>query len=440
MLCSGGFYRIFIQTSGETEFIMSKISVEPISDSVKLNAFTDPRFKTMGLSVNLVLPLEKMTAAQRGILPSLVCRATRQYPDYTALSRRLAELYGAGLRSGVRKIGEYQVLQLSVSGISSRYAFGGEDMLEELSQLLFSVIFDPLRGADGEFPLEGFQQEKRQLLELKDAEFNDKVSYARHRCEELLFQGTRAGIDRYGSREDVAALEPGGLYDAWRQVLENARFEIFAMGDCQPEVAMFRERFQGLGKPHALGRVPYEKPDQVLMVTEEQPVSQGKLSLAFLADVPPQERMLFQLMSAVLGGTASSKLFLNVREKMGLCYYCSSSFLWASGALYIDSGVEPGNMDRAEDAILAQLDAMQQGRVTEEELLHAKLALKTSLGSMNDSLQEMENWYLGRTFDNPGLAPEEAAQTLMSYRVEDVVEAARRLEPAVAYRLKGGAA
>ena len=116
---------------------MSTLSVEQINNAVKLNTFTDSRFKTLGLSVDLLLPLEEATAAQRGILPALATRATRRYPDYTALSCRLAELYGASLRSGVRKFGEYQVLELSVSGIASRYAFGGEDMLAELSQLLF---------------------------------------------------------------------------------------------------------------------------------------------------------------------------------------------------------------------------------------------------------------------------------------------------------------
>ncbi len=262
------------------------------------------------------------------------------------------------------------MLELSVSGIASRYAFGGEDMLAELSQLLFDALFDPLLDGEGEFPQEGFQQEKRQLLELKDAEYNDKMVYARRRCEELLFQGQRAGIDRCGSREAVQNLRREGLYQAWRQTLENARIEIFALGDCQPEASAFRQRFQGMGQPRLLGKAPYREPKEVLRVTEEQPVSQGKLSLAYRVDAAPQERMLFQLVNAVLGGTVnSSKLFLNVREKMSLCYYCSSAFSWASGALFIDSGVEPDNMDRAEEAIQAQLDAICQGDVTEEELL-----------------------------------------------------------------------
>ena len=191
----------------KAEHRMRTLSIQQITDSVRLTSFTDPSFKTMALSANLLLPLSQETAAKRGILPSLASRATIEFPNYTALNTRLSQLYGASVHSSVRKLGDYQVFGLAASGISSRYAFGGENMAEELCRILASMLFHPLLDKDGEFPEENFSQEKRQLLELKDAEFNDKVAYAHRRCEQLLFQGQPTGIDRYGSREDLAALK-----------------------------------------------------------------------------------------------------------------------------------------------------------------------------------------------------------------------------------------
>ena len=115
---------------------MSVLESQRLSDAVTLHTFTDPRFKTMKVSVNLFLPLEQATAARNAILPSLASRATRAYPDYTALNGRLAQLYGASLSNSVRKMGDFQVLSLSANGISSRYAFGGEDMFAQLTGLL----------------------------------------------------------------------------------------------------------------------------------------------------------------------------------------------------------------------------------------------------------------------------------------------------------------
>ncbi len=117
------------------------LQFNPIGEGASLKSLSDSRFKTMRVSVNMLVPLTEKTAAAYALLPSLVSRATRQYPDYTALNCRLSELYGASLSSSVRKFGSFQSIGLSASGIADRYAFGGENMLEELSGLLFSVIF-----------------------------------------------------------------------------------------------------------------------------------------------------------------------------------------------------------------------------------------------------------------------------------------------------------
>ena len=87
---------------------MSRIITYPVSDAVTLSSFIDSSFKTMRLAVNMLIPVSASRVAQYALLPSLVSRATRQYPDYTSLSVRLAELYGASLGSGVQKNGEFQ--------------------------------------------------------------------------------------------------------------------------------------------------------------------------------------------------------------------------------------------------------------------------------------------------------------------------------------------
>ena len=418
---------------------MSEIRTYPISRTVTLRVFTDPGFKTMRVSVNMLAPMSGDTVAKYALLPMLVGRATREYPDYTALGRRLAELYGASLGSGVQRIGAYQALDLSVSGIANRYAFGGEDLFAELTHLLFSVIFDPLREADGLFPEDGFSQEKRQQLEQKDAEFSDKMFYAHQRCQEILFKGRPAGLDRLGTREEIAALRREDLAGTWEEFLRKARFEIFVLGNCQPEIQRFAEAFSAVGSPHPLGAVPYEPPT-LRRVEEEQPVAQSKLAMAYRAQVPAEDRLLFQLTSAVLGEPASSKLFQNVREKQGLCYYCDSAFSWTDGTVFVESGAEAGNLDRVEEAAAGQLEAMQKGEVTEDELRYAKLYLCNALRSVGDSLHGMESWYLARAFDGMDLTPEQAAARLERYTVGDVVEAANRLRLAVVYKLKGGEA
>ena len=417
---------------------MSQLISQRLSDAVTLHTFTDPRFKTIKVSVNMFLPLERSTAARYAILPGLVSQVTREYPDYTSFNSRLAQLYGASLASRVQKIGAFQCLTLSAEGISSRYALDGEDMFAQLTDLLFSVLFHPLKDQEGLFPRDNFLQKQRQLLEQIDAEFNDKIQYTHRRSEELLFQGRNAGLSSSGSREDVEALDREEVTAAWEEILSNARFEIYALGDCAPDGEMFRDRFASVGKPIVTAPLAFEKPSEIRRVVEEQPLSQSKLSMAYRADYAQEEKILFWLAAAVLGGVPSSKLFQNVREKMSLCYYCSAGLHQNSRALYIESGVETHNLERAEEAIADQLRALQRGQLTEDELLSAKLALRNSLQGVGDSLYQVEAWGLGQQFSGSPLSPQQAAQQLMTYTAEQVVEAAGRFYPASVFTLKGG--
>lgn len=418
--------------------MMSEMNTQPLSEAITLHTFTDSRFKTVKVSVNIFLPLRGENAARNAILPALVTWASKKYPDPIALNRRLAELYGASLTSSVQKIGGFQVLNLSAVGLSNRYAFGGEDMLAQLTGLLFDMLFDPLRDQEGLFPLEGFRQKQRALLEALDAEYNDKGAYAHRRCEELVFAGQSAALNPYGTKEEIAALDRKAVTQAWEEILHTARFEIFVLGDCSPQPELFARRFAGVGGAVPLEILPFEAPQELRRATEEQPLSQSKLSMGFRLDYKPEEKPVIRLMSAVLGGVPSSKLFQNVREKMSLCYYCSTGLYANSRALFISSGVETGNLRRTEEAIYQQIEALQRGELSEEELLSAKLALCNSNRSVTDSLFAIENSYLGQLMGGTILSPQETIDQILSCTREQVIEAATRLCPAAVYTLKGG--
>lgn len=417
---------------------MSAIQVYPINDAVRLNVLEDKRFKTVHVSVDMLVPLCEETAAVYGVLTRIVTRATREYPDYTKLSQKLAELYGATLDCSITKLGGCQVLSLFAQGIAGRYAFDGEDMVKELSALLFSILSEPLRTPDGNLPEDGFLQEKRQVLEVFDSEFNDKIHYAHKRAEEILFEGKPEGLNRYGTRAQVEALTLPQVSGAWEKLLRSAKFEVFVMGDCHPDPELFRKAFASFGTP--LTYAPQNLATAELKdVKEEMPLAQSKLVMGFSADAQYGKSDDFKLMSAVFGGTPSSKLFANVREKMSLCYYCSSSFDANTHTMFVQSGVETENIEKAREVILAQLEEIKAGRITEEEIDSAKLAVGNAYRSVNDSLTAVENWYLSQCFRPEVRSPEEAAASIAAVSKEEIVAAANRVSLNTVYTLKGNA-
>lgn len=401
-----------------------------------------PQFKTARLSVHLVLPLTTPeTAALRAIVPNVSSRATREYPDYTEFGRRLAELYGASVQAGVSRIGDNQILTLAASGIANRYAFGGEDVQQALAEILESILFTPLTDANGLFPEEGFRQEKRQLIETIDSEFNEKAIYAKNRCIEIMFKGEPAGVPRFGTRQALQNATRADTMAAWQDAVQHARICAFSIGDGADD-RFAKHLAERLGQRATVcAETKYHTaPSVAQRVTEEMHLSQSKLVMGLHVGTTREEKLATKLMAVIFGGTPSSKLFLNVREKQSLCYYCSAQHDTPKNVIFVQSGVEAANLERAEEAILAELSAMQAGDITEEEILHAKLAMCNSYRAVGDSASSIENWVLSGMLQKDVRMPEVWAEEIMNITKDEIVEAAKCVTLDTVYKLKGDSA
>ena len=421
---------------------MIGIEQRAICDGVNFRSIRDTKFKTMRISAHLIVPMSRQTAAENALLPFLLSRASREYPDFTKLGQRLAELYGASLNADVKKPGDLPVFSLSASGIADRYALEGEAISGELAKLLCSILFDPPL-VDGLFPEDGFEQEKRQTMELIDSEYSDKRTYARQRCEAIMCADEPYGVNRYGGKEDIARVERPALTAAWKRLLDTAKIELMVLGDCDPAPVYegFRAAFETLGsrKTADCTTKVVRSAEKVNTVTEKMDVAQGKLVMGFRTGTatPDEEVPATRLMAALFGGTPNSKLFLNVREKLSLCYYCSASYNSMKGIMLVQSGVEVKNMERAKEEILRQLDEVKQGNFDESEVEAAKMSLCNSYRTLSDSLGGLENWYLSQTFASHSQQPEEAAAQINAVTRQEIIDAANRVTLDTVYCLVG---
>lgn len=421
---------------------MPGIERRSVCSGVNFRSIFDSRFKTMRMSVHFFLPLEKSTAAPNAILPFLLTRASRKYPDFTKLNEHLADLYGANLDADVGKLGDCQVLSVSASGIADRYSLQGENISGELSRLLCSILFDP-PFVDGMFQKDGFEQEKRQLMEQIDSEYNDKRLYALRRCEETMCAGEPFGISRCGTKEEISALDLPELTKYWSRMLHEAHVEILVLGDCDPNPVFedFSAAFSGIGRvadPACVTKT-VASAEKETDLTEKMEVEQSKLVLGFRTSCaePQEEVPAMKLMCSLYGGSPNSRLFWNVREKLSLCYYCSSSYNPLKGIMMVQSGVETKNIEKAKKEILAQLEDIRNGDFTDDELEAARLNLCNSYRTLSDSLEGMEAWYMLQSFTHPVRKPEEEADIVMTVTRAQIIQTAGRVTLDTVYCLEG---
>ncbi len=419
---------------------MSDFIRKNICDGVAFGSVTDDRFKIGRLSSTLIVPLSKETAAANALLFCVLTRSCKKYPDFTALNRKLDSLYGAALYPSVNQIGDHQTLTISVTGIDDRYVLDGESVSSELAELLCSILFEP-NVVDRHFADDDVEQERRQLIENIDSEYNDKRLYAIKRCVELMCRDELYSIGRFGSRDDVEKLTHENIYSAWENLLGQSRVELTMLGnsDVQKAYDGFEKYFKD--RPRTFHEIEHQQVthEKVIRASEKEDVSQSKLVMGFRCSYfkNDEDCLANSLMSAVLGGTPTSKLFLNVREKESLCYYCVSRVDNNKGIMLIDSGVETKNIEKTEEAVLKQLNALKNGEVTDSEIDNAKLAIKNSLMSSLDNLGAIQSFYTSKIMRDNRLSPLKAAEAVDRITKDRIIELAQSIELDTVFALRG---
>lgn len=412
-----------------------------ICGGVNLTALENMQFKTSILSVNLVLPLKRETAAYYALIPFVLKRGSADHPNMEAVSRALDELYGASIDPEVRKKGEMQIIGFNASFIDRRYLPGCQNQLESMVSLLFELLCDPVL-EDGSFVRDTVKSESANLIDRINAECDDKREYARLSMIKLMCEGEDFSVNRLGSVEDVQKITSRSLFMRYNEILQSARIEIIYSGPCPEDdlAAIIRRVFPLKARiPVPFGTKVIDRVDSVREKTEYMKIAQGKLVMGLRTGITSADKdyPAMMLFNAVYGSGVSSKLFMNVREKLSLCYYASSSLEPRKGILIVDSGVEAVNFNEARREIIAQLRLCQEGSITHDELESARLTIGNSLISLNDSLYHIEDYWLSQAVAGLSRTPEELLNEILSLEKRDAAVAADRVILDTVYRLSG---
>lgn len=420
-----------------------KLCRTELQQGVALNTVTTDRFKTAFFTVNLFVPLQKETASAYSLLTDVLMRGTESYPTMQALNQKQDTLYSLGLGAFVQKKGEAQVVTFELTAIDDSFAFDGMEILAEGMKLMQELIFRPYT-EQGVFKNEYVEQEKKNLCDDIRGRINNKTAYARTRCVEIMCEGEAYAVDHGGDLEDVNALTPEVLWKAYKSLLASAKIEMFYVGrKGEEEVASLCKSYLQFAPREAvfpktiLGSLPKES----RTVTEQMRISQCKMTLGFRTEYALQEGNFpaMALFNEIFGGSPNSRLFMNVREKQSLCYYCSSFPDGLKGLLMVVSGIEQKNKQKTLDAVLEQLEDLKQGHIDPSELENARLSLRNGYREITDSPAAIASWYLGRISTGRYDAPEDAITAMEQVTAEDVVKVANSIRLDTVYFLEGGA-
>ena len=407
---------------------------QKVSDHLNLSCIQTDRFKTGILTVTLTIPQSAQRSADSMLLSGILRRGTERYPTMAAINRRLDDLYASCVEIRTQRIGKNISLVFGAEMLDDRYAIDGTKITEGVIEVLSQMILHP-NLPQGAFDPALVAQEIRFTQDALRAEINNTKLYAAARLAELMHRDD----PEYPTVKQLLAMlsdkNERTLTDAYHTLLKTAVWQVFYVGSLAPDTVaeLLKTHFSSVptASPQTLC-MPIAQPSAGdIRSSEQMPVSQGKLSLGFRTGVSAvsnaEEIYAAMMLNEIFGASPASKLFMNVREKMSLCYYCSSSYHRYSGILTVHSGIESKNREIAEQAILAQMQDIRDGKISNTEFHAAKKSLKNSYRQLYDNPFELQSFYGTRELFGISETIEKACDALARVTPEEVVSLAQRI-------------
>ena len=415
-----------------------------LAPCVWLTALQTDKFKTGCLSATLLTQLDRETAAENAVMPYVLRRGTSSLNDMRAISARLDGLYGAAVEPRVRKLGEIQALGFLADFPEERYLpESGE--LESIVKLVGELWLSPnTRG--GLLLPDYVDSERDKLLERIESLRNDRRSWAMRRLIENMCACEPYAVSALGGADEAENLHYVKLTKDYRARLASSPMEFFYCGSRSGEEVA--ERIQNAMLLLPRSEIDLELGTDVRMnaleaepryFTEEMDITQGNLAMGYRLGscMNDPDEAAIRVFNAVFGGCVTSKLFANVREKLSLCYYASSSVDLLKGILTVSSGIDFDKYEPALAEINAQLDSLRGGEITPDELSGAKKAVANALRQYPDSPLELEDFYLRQAVQGLDASPEDMAALVEDVTADQVADIARGVELDAVYFLKG---
>lgn len=424
---------------------MSKTSIE-IKQGIKLHCIKTDKYKTDISCVIITTPLKRDTVTKNALIPFMLRRGSKKLPSQYLISKELENLYGASFNCGVDKMGDNVVLKFCIESISTEYALNSEDVLKENLEDLLDIVFNPVE-KDGKLNKDFLNIEKQNLKTVIESKIDDKDVYAFDRCISEMYGENGYGLYKYGYIEDIDKISIEELSNYYNYLIQNSKIDIFVSGNidenritgllkANENIKKLKPRIENyiLNNEYTESKEIVEK---VKEVTESMNVTQGKLVLGLdiVSDIENLQAIAM-VYNAILGDSANSMIFQNVREKAGLAYSAKSTLVKQKLNIFIRCGIQIENYEKAVEIIKLQLENIKKGEFSEDDIIDAKTYLISGLKNVYEEQDTEIVYYIGQEIAKTNLTFEEYLKKIEKVTKEDVINLANQINLNTIYFLK----
>lgn len=404
--------------------------IKNIKQGIKAHLIRTNKFKTNLFAIFLTLPLDKATITKNALIPAVLRMGTSNLKTQEEINIELENMYGATLDGGIEKIGDNQVIKFYLETLNDNFLPNKEKLSSKAISLLLDVLFNPLT-ENKKFKKDYVESEKKTIKRLIEGRIDNKDMYAYTRCIEEMYKEKPYGLYKYGYIEDLKEINEENLYEYYLKLLNEAKIDIFVSGDFLDDKVLKKitsnvniQKLEGREDKHIINTEETEKKEKtdIQTIKEEKDVTQGKLVIGMDIDYyKPNSKYAMCIYNVILGESATSKMFQNVREKAGLAYSARSTYLRQKNNIFIRAGIEIKNFDKALEIIRKQIEEMKDGNFTDADIENAKKYMIAGIKTVQDEQDSEIAYYMGQEMSGKLLTFEEYINKINEVTKEDVL-------------------
>lgn len=369
------------------------------------------------------------TPAEEGIahfFEHIVFKGTKNYPDAQILAGAIDEI-GADFNAFTSK--EY----------TGYYVKSASKHIERSLDVVSDMLLQPLIKEDD------VQREKKVIIEEINMYQDMPKSQVGNIFETMVFEGSGLSHDILGSRETINAITRKHFLKFLKKWYSLGNLVLVIAGDAkvvnsEKTIPLVKKYFNKKHEERDSGRI-----DTIKLVSKELRISNKKLKLEYKKteqahlvlgwvglNRDDERRYALTLLATVLGGNMSSRLFTEVREKRGLCYYVRSDndYYHNTGIFGASAGVDPTRIDEAIQVILDEFSSLANGKnpITADELRKAKDYINgTMVLGLEDSRSVGQFFGLKQVLSDKISSPQEVLDKISKVTLAQVNKLAKDL-------------
>lgn len=415
---------------------------ENIKSGVCLHTIETDKFKTNLFALMLTTKINKQNATKNALVSLILRRGTKNLQSQEEISKKLEDMYGANFDCGIDKIGDNHVIKFYLESLNDNYLPEKDNNFEKSLETILEIVFNP-QVENNKFKEEYFKLEKEKLKQIIEGKKDNKSVYAFNRCIEEMYKDKPFGIYKFGTLEELEKITNEELYNYYQELIKTCKIDIFVSGDIKENIKEKVEENENIRKlqereaDYIKDSMQSNFVDKENIVEEKLDITQGKLVIGIdLKQEDENSKNIALVYNGILGGTANSKLFQNVREKASLAYTASSNYLRQKANIFIRCGIEIGNYEKALKIIKEQLEDMKNGNFTEEEIQNTKQCVISTVQGIPDEQDTEITYYFGQELTGTQNSIDEYIQNIKSVTKEQIIDLANTVKINTIYFLR----